>query len=92
MNIKDERGRCEASAFLCGEWTAKQLWARLKNWVAFVCGGNGELMIKVAMMPSFFMITNDFMYIFINFTADSMYIVWYNSSVKKEGDVYATKY
>ena len=59
---------------------------------SFVCGGNGGLMIKVATMPSFFMITNDFMYIFINFTADSMYIVRYNSSVKKEGDVYATKY
>ena len=43
-------------------------------------------------MPSFLMIANDFMYIFINFIADSMYIVRYNSGVKKEGDVYATKY
>ena len=40
----------------------------------------------------FIMITNGFLYIFINFIADMVYIARYNSRVKKEGDVYATKY
>ena len=43
-------------------------------------------------MPSFFiMITNAFMYIFIEFRADSMYIVRYNGGAKKEGNIYAKK-
>ena len=43
-------------------------------------------------MPSFFiMLTNDLMYIFIEFRADSMYIVRYNGGAKKEGNIYAKK-